>query len=290
MGLKTKFNLAMLAAFLVGLSLAAALLYGFANADARREVLREAAILMNAASAVRSYTVGEITPLLAEQGKLRFLPHTVPSWAAQTNMRNLQKEMPSYVYKEASLNPTNPADRASDWESDIVGEFTRNQGLTEFVSERDSALGPTLSLSKPIRLKDPACLACHSTPAAAPATMIDLYGPANGFGWKLNEVVGVQIVTVPLQVALDRANKTLQVYLGGLAAVFLVVIVLLNILLTTMIVRPVRRMSAIADEISTGNMNAPEIEPKGRDEIASLAASFNRMRRSLENAMKLLEG
>jgi len=290
MGLKTKFNLAMLAAFLVGLSLAAALLYKFANADARREVLREAGILMNAASAVRSYTVGEITPLLAEQGKLRFLPHTVPSWAAQTNMRNLQKEMPSYVYKEASLNPTNPADRASDWESDIVGEFTRNQGLTEFVSERDSALGPTLSLSKPIRLKDPACLACHSTPAAAPATMIDLYGPANGFGWKLNEVVGVQIVTVPLQVALDRANKTLQVYLGGLAAVFLVVIVLLNILLTTMIVRPVRRMSAIADEISTGNMNAPEIEPKGRDEIASLAASFNRMRRSLENAMKLLEG
>ena len=290
MSLKTKFNLAMLAAFLVGLSLAAAFLYGVANADARREVLREASLVMGAAAAVRTYTVSEITPLLGEQSKLRFLPHTVPSWAAQTNMRNLEKVLPSYTYKEASLNPTNPADRATDWEADIIGEFSRNGDLAEFVSTRDSALGPTLSFSKPIRLKDPACLTCHSTPAAAPATMIDLYGSGNGFGWKLNDVVGVQIVTVPLQVALDRANKTMQIYLGGLSVVFLVVIVLLNILLTTMIVRPVRRMSVIADEISTGNMSAPEIEPKGRDEIASLAASFNRMRRSLENAMKLLEG
>ena len=49
-------------------------------------------------------------------------------------------------------------------------------------------------------------------------------------------------------------------------------------------------LTAKADAISTGDMNAPEIEPKGRDEIASLGASFNRMRRSLENAMKLLEG
>lgn len=290
MSLKTKFNLAMLAAFLVGLSLAAALLYSVTNADARREVLREASIIINAAAASRVYTVEEIKPLLEEQSKLRFLPHTVPSWAAQTNMRTLQKQLPNYTYKEASLNPTNPADRATDWEGDIIGEFTRNPDLNEFVSTRDSALGPTLTFSRPIRLKDPACLTCHSTPAAAPATMLDLYGSANGFGWKLNEVVGVQIVTVPLQVALDRANQTLKLYLGGLAGVFLVVIVLLNILLTTLIVRPVRRMSVIADEISTGNMSAPEIEPKGRDEIASLAASFNRMRRSLENAMKLLEG
>jgi len=290
MSLKTKFNLAMLMAFVVGLSLAAAFLYKVTNDEARSAVLREASLMMGAASATRTYTVEEITPLLEEQSKLRFLPHTVPSWAAQTNMRNLLKQLPGYTYKEPSLNPTNPADRATDWEADIIGEFTRDQELKEHVSTRESALGPTLSLSKPIRLKNPACLTCHSTPAAAPTTLIDLYGTANGFGWKLNDVVALQVVTVPLQVALDRANTTLRVYLGGLAGIFLVVIVLLNILLTTLIVRPVRQMSVIADEISTGNMSAPEIEPKGRDEIASLGASFNRMRRSLENAMRLLEG
>jgi HAMP domain-containing protein len=290
MSLKTKFNLAMLGAFALGLLLAAVLLHRIANDEARREVLREASIMMSAASAVRTYTVKEITPLLAEQSKLRFLPHTVPSWVAQTNMRNQLEQFPSYAYKEASLNPTNPADRATDWEADIIGAFTRDQALTEHVSTRESALGPTLSLSKPVRLKDPACLSCHSTPAEAPATVLDLYGAANGFGWKLNDVVAIQVVSVPLQVALERANNTLKLTLGGLAVVFAVVMVLLNILLTTLIVRPVRRMSLIADEISTGNMSAPEIQPKGRDEIASLGTSFNRMRRSLENAMKLLEG
>jgi protein-histidine pros-kinase len=289
MSLRVKFNLTMLLAFVIGLAAAAAIFHRLALNQAKNEVVREASIMMAAALATRSYTAQEITPLLAEQSKLRFLPHTVPSWAAQTNMRNQLEQLPSYTYKEASLNPTNPADRASDWEADIIGAFTRDQGLSELVSTRESALGRTLSLSKPIRLKDPACLRCHSTPAEAPATLIDLYGAANGFGWKLNEVVGVQVVTVPLQIALDRANTTLKLTLGGLAVVFLVVIVLLNILLTTLIVQPVRRMSLTADEISTGNMSAPEIQPKGRDEIASLGASFNRMRRSLENAMKMLE-
>ena len=289
MSLKIKFNLAMLGAFLVGILLAAVLLYRTAHDEARREVLREASLMMSAALAIRSYTVEEITPLLAEQSSLRFLPHTVPSWAAQTNMRKLLDQFPGYTYKEAALNPTNPADRATDWEADIIGAFARDESLNELVSTRESALGPTLSLSKPIRLTNPACLRCHSTPAEAPATLIDLYGEANGFGWKLNEVVGSQIVTVPLQVALDRANAMLKLTLGGLAVVFLIVMVLLNVLLSTLIVRPVRKMSVIADEISTGNMNAPEIEPSGRDEIASLGTSFNRMRRSLENAMSMLE-
>ena len=129
MSLKTKFNLAMLAAFLVGLSLAAVLppshrerrgapggAPGGVHHDERR--LGECAPIRSRRS----------QPLLAEQSKLRFLPHTVPSWAAQTNMRTQLKQLPSYTYKEASLNPTNPADRATDWEADIIGEFTRNPG------------------------------------------------------------------------------------------------------------------------------------------------------------------
>ena len=290
MSLRVKFNLTMLAAFLVGLAVAATIFHRLALDQAKHEVLREAAVMMAAAKATRTYTANEITPLLAEQSKLRFLPHTVPSWAAQTNLRNLQKQFPDYTYKEASMNPTNPADRATDWEADIIGEFTRNPDLEEFVSTRDSATGSTLSLSKPIRLENRACLTCHSSPSEAPTTMIDLYGTANGFGWKLGDVVAIQVVTLPLQVAITRAWHTFGLYMGVLGGIFVLMLALLNLMLSAMIVRPVRKMSRIADAISTGDMNAPEIEPKGRDEIASLGASFNRMRRSLENAMKLLEG
>ena len=119
--------------------------------------------------------------------------------------------------------------------------------------------------------------------------MIDLYGTTNGFGWKLGDVIGAQIVSVPMQVPLDRATDAFKVYLAALAVVFAVTILLLNLLLHYVIVRPIRQMSTIATEISLGKMDVPEFAERGRDEIASLGASFNRMRRSLANAMKMLE-
>ncbi len=289
MGLKAKFNLAMLLAFVVGLALAAWLSWRIVHDNARREVLQQAAVMMAMASAIRDYTAKEIEPLLAEQIKVRFLPHTVPSWAAQTNLRSLAAQFPDYTYKEAALNPTNPADRATDWESGIIAEFARNPSLRDFTSTRDGPSGPILSISRPIRITDKDCLTCHSTPSAAPASMIDLYGSTNGFGWKLGDVIGAQIVSVPMQVALDRANEAFKVYLLALVAVFALTIVLLNLLLHFVIIKPIRRMSEIASAVSLGNMDAPEFAERGRDEIASLAASFNRMRRSLANAMKLLE-
>ncbi|MSP02945.1 MAG: DUF3365 domain-containing protein [Acetobacteraceae bacterium] len=289
MGLRTKFNLVLLAAFLVGLTLAAGLSYRVINENARREVAQEAAIMIAQATAVRSYTTKEIKPLLAEQMKLRFLPHTVPSWAAQTNLRAMTAQFPDYTYKEAALNPTNPADRATDWEADIIAEFQRTASLKEFTHIRDTPAGPIMSVAKPIRITDKDCLSCHTTPAMAPATMVDLYGTANGYGWKLNEVIGAQIVSVPMRVALDRANQLFVAYLGGLAAVFAVTLLLLNLALHFTIIRPIRRMSSIANEVSLGNADAAEFEMAGKDEVATLSQSFNRMRRSLANAMRMLE-
>ena len=288
MGLKAKFNTVMAAAFLAGLGLAAALSYALVRENAQREVLQDARIILENARAIRTYTSTEIEPLLAEQAAVRFLPHTVPSWAAQTNFKR-SEAFRDYGYKEAALNPTNPADRATDWEADIIGTFQRNPGMAELVSQRDTPAGLMLNLSQPFRLTDKACLACHSVPQAAPASMIDLYGSANGFGWKLGDTIGAQVVSVPMSVALGKANRLFLLFLAGLAAVFAVVLAVLNVLLHTIIVKPVRRISQMAGAVSLGALDTPEYEVRGRDEIASLATSFNRMRRSLVNAMSMLE-
>src|SRR5262249_10294607 len=158
MGLKAKFNIVMLLAFLVGLGLAAGLSWRITHDNARREVLQQAALMMAMASAIRDYTTKEIEPLLANQISVRFLPHTVPSWAAQTTLRAFAAQFPDYSYKEAALNPTNPADRATDWESGIISTFARDPSLTTLTSTRDSAAGPILSAARPIRITDKACL------------------------------------------------------------------------------------------------------------------------------------
>jgi len=289
MGLRAKFNLVLLAAFLVGLALSATVSYRVVRDNARREVEQEATIMITAASAIRDYTAKEIKPLLIDQMKLRFLPHTVSAWAAQYNLRTVSAQFPDYSYKEAALNPTNPADLATDWEADIIGEFQHSATLKEFTIVRDTPNGPMLSVSRPLRIVDPGCLTCHTTAAEAPATMVDLYGTTNGFGWKLWDVIGAQIVSVPMRVALERADQVFYIVFGGLVSVFLVTLLLLNLVLHYMIIRPIRRMSMIAGEVSLGNNDVPEFRERGEDEIASLAKSFNRMRRSLTNAMRMLE-
>ncbi len=289
MGLRAKFNLVMLVAFLIGLGLAGTLSYSLVFENARNQVLHEAAIMNGQASAMGRFTANEISPLLVSQFSKRFLPQAIPAWATQTNFRDLQQQFSDYSFRAVVVNPTNPADLPSDWQSAIIQNFQREPSLKELITERETPSGLILSMSKPILITDPSCLQCHSVPAAAPASMVDLYGAERGFGWKLNEVIGAQIVSVPMAVPLQRARQTFIIFITELTVVFAVIMVLLNLLLYYIIIRPVRRISAGALEVSMGNMDAPEVVVRGNDEIASLAVSFNRMRRSVANALKLLD-
>ena len=290
MGLRTKFNLVMITAFVIGLAAATFLAREITTAEAKRQMLSEATLFMRSGTAVRSYTQNEIRPLISDQMAVRFLPHSVPSWSAHTVLRQVQKDYPDYSYKEAALNPTNPADRATAWEADIIQEFKRDGKLTEFVTTRDTPAGQFLTFARPFRLTDKACLSCHSTPAAAPTTMVDLYGNSNGFGWVLTDVIGAQIVSVPMSVALARADRSLLAFVAALSAVFLAMLVLLNVLMHFFILRPVQKITALARDVSAGKTDVPEYKVKGRDEIASLGRSFNLMHRSLQNAIRMLEG
>ena len=289
MGIKAKFNLTMLAAFAIGLIAAGFLSQRILRENARDEVIQQAALMIAEATAARDYTADEVGPLLAEQTRARFLPQTIPFWAAQTSFRTVHKQFGDYSYKEAALNPTNPADRATDWQADIIDSFHRDPSLHELISIRATPNGRMLNLARPVRIDDQGCLTCHSVPSAAPPSMVDLYGSANGFGWKMGDTVGAQIVSVPMQVALDRADRTLVTFMVSLAAVFALMMVLMNLLLHYAIVRPLRNIAATATDISLGNMDAPEMVPAGRDEVAQLTEAFNRMRRSLANAMRMLE-
>ena len=289
MGLRLKFNLVMLVAFVVGLGLAGVLSYGMVNSNARREVLNEAAIMNGQANAISTYTANEIAPLLVSQMNRRFLPQSVPAWSAQTNFRALQRQFPDYSFRTVMTNPTNPADLPADWQADIIKTLVQEPATREIVSERDTPSGRILSVSRPIVISNPACLQCHSVPANAPQTMIDLYGPDHGFGWQLNEVLGAQIVSVPMAVPLGRAQETFVTVMTGLTGVFVVMVLLLNLMLHYVIIRPVRQISAAATAVSLGNMDSPEYVVRGKDEISALAEAFNRMRRSLANALKMLE-
>ena len=289
MRLTTRFNLVLLVVFSLGLAAAGYVSYTVLHKHAREEVLTHAGMMMEAALAIRGYTVKEIRPLLALQMKRDFLPQTVPSYAATQNFATVRESYPEYTYKEAALNPTNPRDSATDWETDIIQIFRNNPEIPEISGERETPMGKSLYYARPIRINNENCLACHSTADAAPETMIKLYGEHNGFGWKLDEVIGSQIVSVPLSVPLAKARKEFMIFMVSLVTIFLLIFVVINIMLNRLIIRRVREMAHISDEVSTGHDEVPAFNDTGKDEISDLSKSFNRMRRSLEKAMKMLE-
>lgn len=288
MGLRLKFNLVLVVVFLAGFAAAGLVSRQLLQDNARDEVIRDARLMMEAAISVRNYTIEQVQPHLIKQLDDIFLPQTVPAFAATEAIGHLRQKYTEYSYKEAALNPTNPRNRPADWEADLVHRFRNDPSTREIVSERQSSTGRSLFIAKPIQVSNAACLQCHSTPSAAPATMVALYGDANGFGWKPGEIVGAQVVTVPMDVPLMKAERAFTTFMGSLAAVFLVVFLVLNIMLSWLIVRPIRRMSEAADRISTGDFTEPEFHERGKDEVAVLGSSFNRMRRSLEKAMQMI--
>lgn len=289
MGLRLKFNLVLLAVFVCGFAVSGLISWNLLQQNARDEVVRNAELLMETALAVRGYTVEQVKPHLDEKLAKVFLPQTVPAYAATETLNQVRKKYPDYSYKEATLNPTNPRDRAVEWEADVVNAFRSRADLKELNGERTTPTGRSLFVARPIQIANPACLVCHSVPDAAPASMLKLYGSANGFGWRHNEIVGAQVVSVPMELPIRNANRAFFTFMLSLATVFVAVFVALNVMLSWIIIRPIASMSKAADKVSVGDFTIPEFAEQGKDEVSVLASSFNRMRRSLQQAMKLIE-
>lgn len=288
MGLRLKFNLVLLLVFALGLGVTGYISYDLLHKNAREEVVRNAGVMMEAALSMRAYTNTQIRPLIPYSDEV-FHPQGVPAYSATEIMAALRKKYADYSYKEATLNPTNPRNKAVEWETDIVNAFRNAPDRGEISGVRDTPTGQSLYLARPFQIKDKACLACHTTAAEAPPAMVKIYGPNNGFGWKHLEVIGAQIVSVPMALPIRNANRAFYTFMVSLSVVFVLLFIILNVMMSLLIVRPITRMSEAADKISTGDMEIEEFSESGRDEVALLGKSFNRMRRSLEKAIQLID-
>jgi protein-histidine pros-kinase len=288
MSLLVRINLALAVVFAVGAAITGMVCRSVLQANAGREIRTQAGLMMDSALAVRDYTESEIAPLLHVQMQSQFLPQSIPFYAATENFLRLHASRPEYSYQEATLNPTNPRDRATDWQADIIQRFRNDPDTHELIGERDTPMGRSLYLARPIRT-EAGCLSCHGLPAAAPATVLARYGSSNGFGWQADDVIGAQVVSVPIASAEASASGAFRAFLTALTAVFVALLVVVNLVLYFLVVRPVRRMAQIADQLSVGDTTAGEFPARGGQEIAALGRSFNRMRTSLDKALKLLE-
>jgi methyl-accepting chemotaxis protein len=289
--LLAKFNLLLIVVFGLGLLLIAQNANKFLMEDAQKQVLQQAELMAASSSATRDYTEQELGPLLEKtpEHATTFLPQTIPFYAATVTFNRLRQTYPDYTYKEATLNPTNLNDRAADWEADLINYFRNNASKKELIGQREASTGRALYLAHPI-VVETGCLQCHSSPSAAPKAMLKHYGSRNGFGWNKGDIVAAQIISIPMSVPIELAHEGFRSLLINLGMIFLAAIVLIDVGLYFIVIRPLRKVSLAADRISTGEIELAMLPVSGRDEIAQVTTSFNRMHTSLKKAFEMLNG
>lgn len=291
MGIQARFSIVVGVIFIIGLSIAGLISYQIELDNAQETVIQNAQLMLETALATRGYTVNQIRPLLQQIETDDFLPQTVPSFAAHRTFDIINEQFPEYTYREAVLNPTNPRDRATAWEVEIIQQFIEESTLTELSGTRP-ATGlegeERLFLARPIQITNEACLECHSDPNVAPSNMISLYGSGNGFGWQMNEIVGIQIVTVPIDSHIENATESVFSLMVSLFSIFAILFLVINLMLRQVVIVPLNRISQVADRISRGEPNVEEINTQDQGDIGRLEQAINRMKRSMEKALQMI--
>lgn len=289
--LGTKLNLILGLFFFIIVVINGLILSNILQQNAERDIASKAALLIETMGAVRDYTSNQINPELAPrlETEAQFLPQTVPGYSAREVFENLRKreQYSDFFYKEATLNPTNLRDKADRFEADIVKRFRQESDLTQQSGFRAFPGGDIFYVARPIAIAKQQCLRCHSTPGNAPKSQITTYGSDNGFGWKLNEIVGAKIVSVPASKVLNDARRLQLSVIGILVAGCLIAILILNLFLKFSIIKPITRMSQWSKQVSTGGTNT-EFKHQASDEIGILASSLNRLKVSMDMAMSML--
>jgi len=258
--------------------------YAILHQRAVQHTEAEAGRMLSIATAVRGYTDQQIAPLLRNDDKT-FHAQTVPAFAAQSIYREMEAGNPGYTYREPALKPTNPEDLPTPFEVELLEKFRSNADLKELTGVREGAKGNVYYLARPIKAQQ-SCLLCHDSSQKAPAAMVAKYGPYNGFGWKLGEVVALQSLVIPAAEELKQSGEIALLLAGGLLLVFLATYFALAVAIESLVVRPLRSLEQAAEAVSMGTSGSTPVHATGAREIRSIAAAIERLRISLAKAMK----
>ncbi|TWH42866.1 response regulator [Dulcicalothrix desertica] len=277
--LGNKFTLLLLLVFVGGIIISGFTLSSAMHSKAEDEVATKTEILTQIINSVRDYTDKNIQPLLNDkvETEARFVAEVVPAFSANQVFENFKKksEYSNFIYKEATLNPTNLKDKVDDFEKVLVEQFRAKPNLKRTNGYRVQHGEKYFYIAQPLAVTKASCLECHSTPDQAPKSMIAAYGDKNGFGWNLNEIVASQMVYVPAGEVFAQGNKYLSLSMGIFISIFTAVVLLINWLLNRTVIQPIRQLTGIAKQASSGILTSEVLSKFDSPQIAKFTNRYD---------------
>jgi PAS domain S-box-containing protein len=240
------------------------------------EALRRARTVISFGEACREYARNVLSPAV-EKHTSAFIPEArSATFLTRGVFSYLRAKMPEYSFREASLNPLNPANFASEEEKALITRFHAEPALQEITGRQVRQGREEFFIARPIVVKA-VCLQCHDTPEKAPPEIVERYGSTQGYGWKEGDVTSALIVGVPSGDLEARHEDVILFSLGTWGAVTLVLLVLLPFAFHLMVGRRLRRATKVIDEIVATSDLGVRIGDRGRDEVGWVCSSFDQM-------------
>lgn len=285
MRLRNRLNIILSGIFIVVLTLFSVISYTMEHQQAKDEVMQTAKLILEMVASIRKYTIEEVAPLLGSTHAHQ--PQCIPAYAAIKTFSHLKAKLEQYEYKESMLNPKNPLHRAAEWEVELIRAFRNQTDLKILIGNRHTQTSDYMYLAMPMIMTDHKCLKCHDTSSNAPPEIFKKYGE-NGFGWTLNDVLGVKIITVPTSLAHQKARNSVFTLLISIVCVFAFVMLAINIMLKNSIVRPILSISEIAEQISFGKKSISTFPDIRIYEFKKLIAAIKRLKTSRDHTLTIL--
>ena len=249
----------------------------------------KAELLLAHQRAIRTYTVKNVRPLVNQAQSDTFISESVPAFAAQTVMGHLNDSYPGYDYREAVEDPTNPKDRLEPWERVLLTQYQSGDISGRQTLERSTTKGEFYSIAEPIIISNPACLACHSDPEIAPPLLLSTFPGGGGFNWQLNVPLGIQSVTVPINVATVGADKIRARLILVVGSGLLFTLFALAFIVHFRVSKPIHRLSIAASKLSMGNEITQDDFPDSSAEMTDIKISLKRLLLSFQRRIRMLK-
>lgn len=261
--------------------------YQFSLKNAMADAKKQGAIVFNMIYSSRMYFKKNQRPLVTELVEEdRFFPEIMSGFVMTRGVWEIfEKRFPEYKFKQATLDPLYPPNKADVDETKLIAQFDADRK----VKNREGTITKNgkqfYYFAKPVLVGDK-CLRCHGNPEDAPKDQIEIYGTESGYDWHKGQVISTAIVYVPLETAIVAAKKAAtKLFAMGTAGIVLLMAVIW-FFLSNGIVTPLARLEKKTRQISLGKELDEDIGVNSKDEIGDLAKAIDRLRISTAKLLK----
>lgn len=265
--------------------------YNYLKEQTLRTGSEKAHIILDIMNGIDAYINQTLRPrIINMMPDIQENPHVfIPEILSTTRIKNIVLEKAKlenfqFTYKRMSINPRNKDNSLSELYAEILTEFQKKKELNEWQGIKSIGKHRFFILAKPIYIKEN-CLRCHGDVLQAPTGLIAKYGSENGFGFKTNDLMGLEAVSISMDVIW---NEILQTTIN-ICTIGIIIIVLLFIAIEGSFIRlvghPLKKIAQHFTNISQNMLlDTATLKVKKQDEIGELIHSFNIMIENLKQA------